>query len=659
MTSFVQRPGIRMGVYPQRIESVATPLERVGGAWLVRGAQWFSNRRYDLPAIVAQVEKESAGLAPLDSAQLQLKREQIRKSLMRDGLQSELILRCFALVGEYAWRVMNMRYYDEQFFGAWVIAKGNMAEMATGEGKTFTATLAAATAALAGIPVHVITTNEYLAKRDAEQMRPLYEALGLQSTAIEESMDNPTKRLAYRSNVVHCTNKQVAFDYLRDRLITRNESGPLSLKFGRAHKEQKLVLQGLCFAIVDEADSVLIDDARTPLILSQEHRDDAQEHIYQQAIELAREMTAGQDFILRTREHSLEITAAGSDWLTERTKKLDGIWSGQRHREFLLHQALSALHLFRLDAHYLVREGKVEIIDRNTGRTMSDRSWQRGLHQMIECKEGCEMSGQKETLASISYQRFFKRYLHLGGMSGTLSQVAGEMRSVYGLQLSCVPTHRPNLRKDRGLTLLRGVADKWLYALGRVEKIHGTGQPVLLGTGSLRDSELLSAFLSRRGLAHEVLNARADDEEARIVELAGQKNQITIATNMAGRGTDIKLGPEVAQLGGLHIIATDCHEEYRVDRQLSGRSARQGDPGSNEVIVSLADPLLKDFYPEGLLSWLGARLERGRTFPRPLRKLLVKLPQNAMARRRRIERQDVMQMDEKLGRILAYSGPVE
>lgn len=659
MTAAVQRPGIRMGVYPQNIESPGTTLERVGSQWLARGVQAVSSRRYDLARVVAAIEKESIGLASLDSGQLQLKREEIRYALLREGLKGELIFRCFALIGEYAERVMNMRYYDEQFFGAWVIVTGNMAEMATGEGKTFTATLAAATAALAGIPVHVITTNEYLAKRDADEMLPLYEALGLQSGAIEESMDNPTKRSAYRSNIVHCTNKQVAFDYLRDRLITRNESGPLALKFGRAHREQKLVLQGLCFAIVDEADSVLIDEARTPLILSQEHRDDSQERIYKRALQLAQEMAPKQDFRLHTREHTVEITQPGSDWLTEHTKGLEGIWTGRRHREFLVHQALSALHLFCRDTHYLVREGKVEIIDRNTGRTMSDRSWQKGLHQMIECKEGCDMSGQRETLASISYQRFFKRYLHLGGMSGTLSQVAGEMRSVYGRQLVCVPTHRPSLRSDSGFTVLRRVPDKWLMAIGRVEEIHRTGQPVLLGTGSLRDSELLSAFMTRRGLVHEVLNARQDEEEARIVELAGQKNQITIATNMAGRGTDIKLAAGVAQLGGLHVIATDCHEEYRVDRQLFGRCARQGDPGSNEVVVSLEDSLLVDFYPPKLLAWLSRHLERGRTLPLPLLKLLVRFPQRAMARRRRFERQDVMQMDEKLGRILAYSGRAE
>lgn len=659
MTAGVQRPGVRMGIYPQRMESPATPVERVGSRWLARAVQAASSRRYDLRRVIAAIEKESLGLASLDIEQLRSKREEIRYALLSDGLKSELVFRCFAIVGEYAERVMNMRYYDEQFYGAWVIVTGNMAEMATGEGKTFTSTLAAATAALAGIPVHVITTNEYLAKRDAGEMRPLYRALGLASGAIEESMDNPTKRLAYRSNIVHCTNKQVAFDYLRDRLITRNESGPLSLKFGRAHRDQKLVLQGLCFAIVDEADSVLIDDARTPLILSQEHRDDAQEQIYQRAIQIARQMTPEHDFQLHTREHTVEITELGSDWLTEQTKGLEGIWTGQRHREFLVHQALSALHLFCLDTHYLVRDGKVEIIDKNTGRTMSDRSWQKGLHQMIECKEGCEMSGQRETLASISYQRFFKRYLHLGGMSGTLSQVAGEMRSVYGRQLVCLSTHRPSLRKDLGFTVLRRVPDKWLMALGRVEEIHLTGQPVLLGTGSLRDSELLSAFLSRRGLTHEVLNARADEEEARIVELAGHMNQITIATNMAGRGTDIKLGPGVAQLGGLHVIATDCHDEYRVDRQLFGRSARQGDPGSNEVVVSLDDALLKDFYPARLLAWLDRHLESGRTLPVPLRKLLVSFPQSVIARRRRSERQDVMQMDEKLGRILAYSGRAE
>jgi preprotein translocase subunit SecA len=560
------------------------------------------------------------------------------------------------MIREFAQRSLQMRHYDVQLFGAWVIVNGNMAEMATGEGKSITATLAAATAALAGIPVHVITTNEYLAQRDAAQMRPLYEALGLSVAAVVESMVTAEKQAAYRCDIVYCTNKQVAFDYLRDRLVSRHESGPLSLKFSRALQEQQLVLRGLCFAIVDEADSVLIDEARTPLILSREHEDASLQQISEQALALAGQMEKPRHFRIIPRERAIELSGEGRAWLAEQTRSLQGVWSGRRHSEFLVHQALCASHLFLRDTQYLVRDGKVEIIDRNTGRTMADRSWQRGLHQMIECKEQCKMTGHRETLASISYQRFFRRYLHLGGMSGTLQQVAGEMRTVYRQRVIAVPSHRPCRRLGLGFYLYRRSPEKWVAVLERVEAVHATGQPVLVGTASVHDSELLGTFMDKRGLPRQVLNARQDQEEAQIIARAGQIGQITIATGMAGRGTDIELGPGVAELGGLHVIITECHEEYRVDRQLNGRCARQGDPGSNEALLSLNDNLLINFYPVRVRRLLGRFLGGDGPLVGCLARWLIRLPQYLMSRQQRAERRSVMQMDEQRGRILAYTG---
>ena len=659
MTAHVLRPGIRLGVYPQRQQSHEEGIEQLGAKWLSRSAHALSWRKYRRSHVVAQVRLAGEGLEQLEPDALQRRCEELRYALLRDGLKDHLMVRSFALIAEHAQRTLDMCYYDAQLFGAWVIANGNMAEMATGEGKTFTATLAAATAAMAGIPVHIITTNEYLAERDAVSMAPLYEALGLRVAAVVEAMDTDAKREAYRADVVYCTNKQVAFDYLRDRLISRNESGLLSLKFSQANLEHQLVLRGLCFAIVDEADSVLIDEARTPLILSREHEDDSQQKIYEQALALAADMEKNSQYRLFEREQKLELTAEGKQWLSERVQSMPGLWQGQRHREFLVHQALCALYLFKLDAHYLVRDGKIEIIDKNTGRTMADRSWQRGLHQMIECKEACEMSGRRETLASISYQRFFRRYLRLGGMSGTLKQVAGEMAEVYQQRVIAVPTHRPCLRVDRGIRLFRRASDKWIAVITELESIHTTGQPVLVGTGSVHDSELLGAFLVRKGIEHRVLNARQDSEEAQIVAQAGQRSQITIATGMAGRGTDIELGEGVAALGGLHVINTQCHEEFRVDRQLYGRCARQGDPGSVQTMVSLSDALLQDFYPGKLRAWLDKYLNEGRSMPQGLVKRLVRLSQKMMAKRYQLERKDVMQMDEKLGKLLAYTGPQE
>lgn len=654
--SSVLRPGTRLGVYPQRLETTAGGFERVGAEWLDRMLHRASWRKYSLARVAAQVAQEGRCLVDLDDAGLQVCREKLRYELLRDGLEEALVFRAFALLREYAGRTLGMRHFDVQLLGAWAIVGGNMAEMATGEGKSLTATLAAATAALAGIPVHVITTNEYLAQRDARQMQPLYQAMGLDVAVVLEKMDSAAKRQAYRADIVYCTNKQVAFDYLRDRLVARNESGRLALQFGQANTREQLVLRGLCFAIVDEADSVLIDEARTPLILSREHQDDSQLEIYRQALAVAETLQAKQHYLLLPREHRLELTDAGREVVYEAVQELGGIWSGRRHSQFLVHQALCARHLYQRDLHYLVRAGRVEIIDQNTGRTMTDRSWQQGLHQMIECKEGCALTGQRETLASISYQRFFRRYLRLGGMSGTLSQVAAELRSIYSQRVIPVPLHQPCARRELGYRLCRRSQEKWLAVMERIVAVHATGQPVLVGTCSVRDSELLSVFLGHRKLPHQLLNARQDDAEARIIAEAGQRGRITIATNMAGRGTDIKIGPGVAELGGLHVINAECHGEYRVDRQLIGRCARQGDPGSSETIACLHDALVQSTCPGWLRRLLGAYLGRRELASWQARGLL-RLAQGVMARRHRAMRREVMQMDEKLSKMLAYTGP--
>jgi preprotein translocase subunit SecA len=634
-------------------------LERIGRACLSRLAEAATWRRYRLARVVQRVDRAAAGLDTLDDATLVEVVQQVRESLHRDGLDDTRIFQSFALLRELCARHLNMRPFDVQLLGAWVIVKGNMAEMATGEGKSLTAALAAATAAMAGIPVHVVTTNEYLASRDAAEMRPLYEALGLTVTVVREKMGVHDKHGAYRCDIVYCSNKQIAFDYLRDRLLSRNTTGRLSMQFSDANLRQQLLLRGLCFAIVDEADSVLIDEARTPLILSREHGDSEQEKIYAEALALATSMEKDLHYQYFPREQRLVLTAEGRRWLEQEVQGRSGIWSGQRHARHLVHQALCALHLYQRDRHYLVRDGEVVIIDRNTGRTMADRSWQRGLHQMIECKEDCSMTGQRETLSSISYQRFFRRYLHLGGMSGTLKQVRREMRSVYQHRVVSIPTHLPSRRVDLGFTLHRRESEKWLTVFAEVERVHATGQPVLVGTGSVRESELLHSLLTRRGLAHRVLNARQDRQEALIISRAGQRGQITIATSMAGRGTDIKLGEGVAALGGLHVIVTDCHEECRVDQQLYGRCARQGDPGSVSTHVSLNDALLQTFYRVPLRRFMGLCMRRRSALGNRSSRFLVRFAQVFRSAHYRAERREVMRNDENLGKMLAFSGQRE
>ncbi|MGI9288639.1 MAG: hypothetical protein ACR2P1_24850, partial [Pseudomonadales bacterium] len=545
------KPGASHGFYPQNLAPAPAALELWLANTLGKLPSISRARHYRLSRIVSKIDTVAEGLVGTSEQELQTKLRSVRERLLRDGLQPQHIFSSFALIREISGRILNMRHFDVQLFGAWALVNGNMVEMATGEGKSLTATLAAGCAALAGIPVHVITTNEYLGTRDAAEMRPLYEALGLSVSAITEDMQDDAKRVAYQSDVVYCTNKQIAFDYLRDRLQMGNESGRAVVQFNAEHCAGKPLLRGLCFAIIDEADSVLIDEARTPLIITKEQKDPQQQRIYIQALEFAQAMREGRDYVVLQREHRVNLSRSGRDWLEEKTAQMEGIWQGARRRQFLVQQALVALHLYQRDKHYLLREGEVQIIDQNTGRVMADRSWEQGLQQMIECKEECELSGQRETLARISYQRFFRRYLRLAGMSGTLQEVKHELWTIYRQRMIQVPRHKASRLTIAPDRIYRRASDKWLAIVARIKVLHESGRPLLIGTCSVADSELLSRVLRQNNLPHRVLNARQDHEEAEIVATAGQGGSITVATNMAGRGTDIKLGIGVEELGGL------------------------------------------------------------------------------------------------------------
>lgn len=611
----------------------------------------FRGRRFSLSGLQKALRAEAGQFDSLSLAELQSELSKIRYQLHRQGLVDSLVLKSFVLVREISGHVLGKKHFPTQMLGGWIILNGNMAEMDTGEGKSLTATLPAATAALAGIPVHVITTNEYLAARDAQEFSPLYRALGLTVGVALESMGSAERRETYGHDIVYITNQQLVFDYLRDRLATPGASGRLAMKYAGPGNAGQLSLRGLCFAILDEADSVLVDEARTPLILSRDHKDETRARIYRTALEIADAMTPGLDF--EVEGHDIKVTERGVDEIDRLTDELPGLFAGRRHSYYLVKQALVARHLLKRDHHYLVRNNKVEIIDQNTGRVMADRSWQKGLHQMVECKEGCTVTGQRETLASISYQRFFRRYLHLGGMSGTLRQVRRELRTTYALGTFRVPAYRDSRRRHMGYAIHARSQGKWLALLSRVQQVHQTGQPVLVGTCSLYDSDLVGRLFTRRRLPHRILNARQDRSEAEIVAGAGSRSRITVATNMAGRGTDIKLGDGVADIGGLHVIAAECNPEFRIDRQLFGRCARQGDPGSCEAILSFEDSLFTDFYPGWLLRWLS---REGRVVSGLPARILVLLPQWANSARFRQQRMDMLLLDEKLVSAMAYSG---
>ncbi len=612
-------------------------------------------------AIAQQVNQASHQLAEFGSPEWLEQKSILIKELSLNGLRDDLLARAFALVRQASGHCLSMRHHDVQLLAAWAMAQGNLVEMNTGEGKTLTATLAAASAAMAGIPVHVITTNEYLVARDAQEMTPLYEALGLSCAAVAESMSTEQRREAYRSDIVYCTNKQVAFDYLRDRLVMQNESSALALKLREFDLQSGPVLRGLCFAIVDEADSVMIDEASTPLLLSREVQDPQRQHLYEQALRMAAELKEQQDFSIHSHRNTVALTANGQSRLADfcAQQRLNGLWQGRRRREWLVQQALLALHVYKRDQHYLLRGGQIEIIDPNTGRTMPDRAWQQGLHQMVEHKEGCQLTGQRETLAKISYQRFFLRYLHLAGMSGTLQESASELHSAYGVATLLIPTHKPRHAKDCGCRLYTDDQRKYQAIVQRVQEVHGRGQPLLLGTASLASSERLSALLKQAGLAHHVLNARQDADEALVIAGAGLRNAITVATNMAGRGTDIKLGAGVAKLGGLYVIACEPNSSRRIDRQLFGRCGRQGEPGSYELFVSLEDELVSTYYPMTLLKKAQAGEDGLVADFVSAQSLFTRIPQRKTQNRLKEQRRQILRTDQRMDELLAFTGNSE
>jgi preprotein translocase subunit SecA len=653
------RPGVVEGAYPERRDPGPRGLARA-----LHGLTGGLARRREtarLAEVVREINRHQEAIAGLSSARFDRAVAGLRRQLAREGLTEPLLQTGFAVIREVAGRVLGTPHYDVQLMGGWIMARGMLAEMATGEGKTLTATLPAAAAALAGIPVHVISTNDYLVTRDAETMGPLYRALGLTVGTITDAEKDPdVRRAAYACDVTYATSNQVAFDYLRDRITSQGTRG-LAFQLDRLHREQprseQLLLRGLCFAIVDEADSVLIDEARTPLLLAQQNGSNEQERIYKRALRLARSLEEASDYRIDHRAGRIELSAPGRERLTQLTEPLGGLWSGPRRREEWVQRALVALHLFQRDQQYLVRDNGIQIIDALTGRISADRTWDQGLHQLIELKEGCPVTPLNETLARISFQQFFRRYLRLAGMTGTAREVAPELWSVYELNTVPVPTRLPSRRRARPLRVYTTRDGKWKAVLESIRRARLDDRPVLVGTSSVEASEHLSQLLSDASLPHRVLNARQDAEEAAIVAEAGQAGHLTVATNMAGRGTDIGLGPGVAERGGLHVIATERADARRIDRQLIGRCGRQGDPGSCETILSLEDDQAARYFPRGVHRLLVRVAGAGGVLPHRLGVLLLSLPQMAEERKHGRMRRALMELEEYLESLMAYSGP--
>ncbi|MDD4179396.1 MAG: preprotein translocase subunit SecA [Candidatus Margulisbacteria bacterium] len=540
--------------------------------------------------LVARINALEPELKKLSDEELRAKTGQFRKLLADGKTLDDLLPEAFACVREASCRTTGLRHFDVQLIGGMILHEGKIAEMKTGEGKTLVATLPIYLNALTGKGSHVVTVNDYLAKRDSEWMGPIYRALGLEVGVIQHFMEPPERKAAYAADVTYGTNNEFGFDYLRDNMA-------LSIN--------DCVQRELNFAIVDEVDSILIDEARTPLIISGMVEDSVSNYI--KANDLAKKLAKATDFTVDEKTKNAILTEHG----IKKVEKFLGVeyLFDIAHMDLThqLIQALRAWHLFQKNVDYVVKEGEVIIVDEFTGRLMVGRRYSDGLHQAIEAKEGVEVQNESQTLATITFQNYFRLFNKLAGMTGTAKTEEAEFWKIYKLEVLSVPSHRQTIRTDYPDLIYKNTRAKFRAVVNEIAEWHKQKRPVLVGTISIENSELVAEMLQRRGIPHHVLNAKHHEKEAEIVAKAGQPGQVTISTNMAGRGTDIVLGEGVTALGGLHIIGTERHESRRIDNQLRGRAGRQGDPGSTRFYVSLEDDLMK-LFGSGRVSGMMERL---------------------------------------------------
>lgn len=641
----VPRPGPVFGNYPLRDLPLRSTSPMVAWAQSMLAAPAKPSPKQDktLLSQIQRAEKTWSGLSPREFEE---RLATLRVRLSVSGFLPELGAEAFAVISLQVKRHLGFSLHDVQKQAAWWMLGNRLVEMATGEGKTLTVLLTAATAALAGVPVHVMTANDYLARRDATQLKPIYEALGLSVAWVMAASTPPERQKAYQQNVVHVTAREVAFDHLRDRAARA------------ALDTRSIVLRGLCMAIVDEADSILIDEACTPLILSKQVSQREADQRYRLALFLARQLVQTRDFLLPG-QGAVRLTEDGTALLSSLTKSLDGPWKLKRYREEQVCLGLSALHCFQRDVDYLVREEGIHIVDGNTGRLAVGRVWSRGLHQMIAIKEGLAPQAENETLTETTYQSFFPRYHALAGLSGTVFEGRTELMSVYGLPVVRVPLRLPSRRQVRATHVLGTADEKWRDVVRRAHAEAKAGRAVLIGTDKVADSDALSRAFAAAGVAHQLLNARQDEAsgeaEQAVIAAAGLPGAITVATHMAGRGTDIHLTPEVLQRGGLHVINTNLNPSRRIDRQLYGRAARQGMPGSCECVLSWEDEAIRPAMASGwqALVWrLGTQILQSRM-------LAVWLCRDAQQRKEgasRHQRWSLLVNERRMARQLALAG---
>lgn len=643
--------------------------KRLGPKWLNRIRLLFgtpAQRRLARAALaIDAIRHWEAELSKLNDRDLLLRAKKLRGRARGGTRLDDLLPEAFGMVCVAAQRTLGLRPYDVQLAAGVVLHHGAVAELATGEGKTLVAAFPAFLNALTGKGVHVTTVNDYLAKRDAEWMAPVYESLGLKVGFLQQRMPDPERKQMYQCDITHGTASEFGFDYLRDKL--KLKQGPsqgiafwkpwFADERGETSDIDPRVQRGHHFALVDEADSIFIDEARTPLIIAGPTRPATAEEsaVYHWADQVARGMIPQHHFYLDEKKHKIELTDAGRQVLRwsnppsgEHSHAMDKL---QEHVE----RALWAHHRYRRDQHYMVHEGKIVLIDESTGRAQPDRHWRDGMHQAVEVKEGVPVTKATEHAAQITYQSYYRMYKKLAGMTGTAAQNWWELYRVYKLWVVCVPTNKPVRRQHWPDRVFPTQESKFRAVVEEIKRLHAQGRPVLVGTRSVDKSEYLSALLRQEGIEHDVLNAKNHAAEAEIVKTAGMWGKVTVATNMAGRGTDIKPEPRVLEVGGLHVLGTERHEALRIDRQLAGRAGRQGDVGSCQFFLSLEDELL-----EGLGERRAAALQRkarsGRSESWQRYLPLFRIAQRRLERKHRRQRIDLMMWHKHREQILKELG---
>ncbi|MCM3410110.1 accessory Sec system translocase SecA2 [Metabacillus litoralis] len=536
-----------------------------------------------LQKIVKQINELDSSLQSLTDEELRNKTVEFKEALQNGKTLKQIRVEAFAVVKEAASRVINQRHYDVQLLGGLVLTDGNIGQMQTGEGKTLMASLPSYLFALEGKGVHVITSNEYLARRDYELIGQIHQFLGLEVGLNVAEISPQEKQKAYSADITYGTGTEFGFDYLRDHMVM---------------SEAEKVQRGHHFAIIDEIDNTLIDEARTPLIIA--NKSSLSSELFVITSMIVKSFKKDEDYELNLSHRQVHLTEQGAKKI-EKAFGIDNIYNADD--QVLLHfitQSLQAHFIFKKDKDYIIRDGKIELVDAFTGRVMEGRSLSHGLHQAIEAKEGLEINEENITQAAVTIQNYFRMYSTLCGMTGSALPAQKEFLETYGMDVISVPTNRPNQRVDQEDLIFKDLESKYNKMVQLVKEVHATGRPILIGTTSIEQSETVSELLEKQGITHQLLNAKSAEEEAKMISIAGQKDMITIATNMAGRGTDILLGEGVAELGGLYIIGTERHESLRIDMQMRGRAGRQGDPGTTQFIVSLEDNLMNQFDEDEL-----------------------------------------------------------